>query len=139
MNAFDCRVRLAVSLACGLLLLSGCGRGFAKIPEGCYRASDNQPILKVKGHQATVLVPGNLRTFKIGPWTDKKKGEFKTVPAFVLHDGTATLPRGPSKMFLRTETLQWGWLEFRQSNKSDILSIPLEAYGSEEVVQGAPC
>jgi len=121
------------------LLLTGCARSPAHIPAGCYRFSDGQPFITVHGSTGTFVTQGTLASFKIGNWLGKDRKDFDVTPAFVLHDGRVSEPRGPARMADVVTSLPSGGLRYERRDGKDILLVPIEAFGWEELFRTDLC
>jgi hypothetical protein len=126
------------------MLLTGCVRSpaqiGAQIPAGCYRFSDGQPFFTVHGSTGTFVARGTLTSFKIGDWRGKDRQDFDVTPAFVLHDGTVSAPRGPARMADVVTSIPSGKLRYeRRRDGKDLLLVPVEAYGEVELFRADRC
>ena len=123
-----------------LASLSGCaGKATpADIAEGCYRFSDGSPFFRVTGRKAIFVGKSDLRSFELGAWKSDGR-EVAVTPAFILHDGAVSAPAGPARMAEAVTTLSTGIVRYKRVAGSVVLSIPVEAYGWEDVRLGKPC
>jgi hypothetical protein len=133
-------MRTAVVIFTGIVLLSGCaGKSTrATVAAGCYRFDDGTPFFRITGRTGTFVEKSNLKSFEIGSWRSEGR-EVEVTPAFILHDGTDSTPGGPARMAEAVTTLSSGVIRYKQANDRIILSIPIEAYGWEDVRLGKPC
>jgi hypothetical protein len=124
----------------GAILLCGCaGKSTqSSVPEGCYRFDDGTPFFRIVGHTGFIIDNAGLKSFQVGPWKAQGR-EVEVTPAFILHDGTTSAPEGPARMAEAVTTLPSGGLGYRRANDQIIFSIPIEAYGWENVRLGKPC
>jgi hypothetical protein len=133
-------MRAAVVIATGMALLSGCAgkSNPAKVAAGCYRFDDGTPFFRIVGRTGTFIDKSNLKSFEIGSWKSEGR-EVEVRPAFILHDGSASAPRGPARMAEAVTTLSSGVIRYKGTDDQVILSIPIEAYGWADVRLGEPC
>lgn len=133
-------MRAAVVIIAGIALLSGCaGKSTgANVAAGCYRFNDGTPFFRIVGRTGTFVDKSNLKSFEIGSWKSEGR-EVEVTPAFVLHDGSVSAPAGPARMAEAVTTVSSGVIRYKQSDDLIILSIPIEAYGWEDVRLGKPC
>jgi len=125
------------------MLLIGCARSPtqipAHIPAGCYRFSDGQPFFTIQGATGTFVARETLASFKIGNWRGKGRQDFEVTPAFVLHDGTVSAPRGQARMAEVVTSTPSGRLRYERRDGQDVLLVPVEAYGDVELFRADPC
>jgi len=133
-------MRTAGAILTGIALMSGCaGKSTpANVPEGCYRFGDGTPFFRIVGHTGTFVAKSGLNSFEIGPWKSEGR-EVQVAPAFLLRDGTTAAPAGPARMAEAVTTLPAGIVRYKRADDHIILSIPVEAYGWENVQLGKPC
>lgn len=126
-------------MVCFISFLHGCSVEKAKIEEGCYHYSDGDLAFKIINSQGFFGPDAAMKSFKVGEWIDRERGLFEVTPAFVLHDGTVSLPNGPSKIPQIVSTKPSGMLKFESRGGQDVILVPREAYGELEVTRGGSC
>lgn len=115
--------------------LAGCGIIPANVPDGCYRFDDGTPLFKVAGNQGYLLSKGAVNHFRIGSWHELARKSVEIRPAFYLPGLPASDPRRGETMPIPSIP----YSRFAFDPQRNVFSVPIAAWGEEEVKLGRPC
>ena len=123
-----------IILIVAMLLTSSCGSLAPTFPkklvDGCYYA-DGRAIFKIAGEQGQVLVPGDVKTFRVRSGGNPFRAYATFTPGF-LFDGAEPAP---------SRVLSYGERTYSMKAGTSVPTVEMHwlAYGDEDVSLGRPC
>lgn len=115
----------------------------AALTDGCYYG-DGKPVLKIEGKRGTLLVPGDVKTFRVEAGGNQHQRLALFTPGFLFDGGGvykapgATTEPTPSPIIAEkfgSETRSYDMLP----GPVPTIRMQWAAYGEWDLVRGAPC